>query len=150
MTAEGRGVVRPLVAHPTGSGKTIMFTHLIKECQQARALILVHREELVTQTVEKLAMVTPGLQVGVVKAERNDVAAPVVVGSVQTLQRLERLNPILPRDLLIVDEAHHASMHNMWYRIMLASGCFPHMRTALCHDTPDRGLHGHTVSAQRG
>jgi superfamily II DNA or RNA helicase len=40
-----------------------------------RAVVLVHRDELVGQTLEKLAVVAPGLPVGVVKATRYGPSA---------------------------------------------------------------------------
>ena len=49
------------------------------------------------------------LQIGVVKAERDETTAPTVVASVQTLarpQRLERLTADF--STVVVDEAHHA------------------------------------------
>ncbi|MGH2947300.1 MAG: DEAD/DEAH box helicase [Solirubrobacteraceae bacterium] len=115
-----RGVSRPLVAIPTGSGKTVMFTSLIAR-RGGSALVLAHRDELLRQAADKLTLADPtlGLGVGFVAAERDDVAAPVVVGSVQTLARARRLER-LPRhfDTVVVDEAHHASARS--YRRILA------------------------------
>jgi superfamily II DNA or RNA helicase len=84
--SEMDGVSRPLVALPTGTGKTVIFSHFIAQ-RPGRHLVLAHRDELIRQTVDKLLMVNPDLDVGVVKAEENEVDAPVVVGSVQTLSR---------------------------------------------------------------
>ena len=59
------------------------------------------------QAAEKIELADPGLALGVgfVAAQRDDVGAPVVVGSVQTLARERRLAR-LPRhfDTVIVDE----------------------------------------------
>jgi superfamily II DNA or RNA helicase len=65
---------RQIVALPTGTGKTVIFAHVIRDAVGAGgwAIVLVHRDELVTQTLEKLAVVAPGLPVGVVKAERDE------------------------------------------------------------------------------
>ena len=74
--------------------------------------MLAHRDELLRQAAEKIAIADPTLALGVgfVAAQRDDVGAPVVVGSVQTLARANRLAR-LPRrfDTVVVDEAHHAA-----------------------------------------
>ena len=83
--------------------------------------MLAHRDELLRQASAKIALADPTLALGVgfVAAERDDVGAPVAVGSVQTLARTRRLER-LPRqfDTVIVDEAHHASARS--YRRILA------------------------------
>src|SRR3546814_7299098 len=65
---------RPAVILPTGTGKTVVFSSLVHDLASdgQRAVILVHRDELVQQTAAKLAAFE-GLQVGVVKAEENEV-----------------------------------------------------------------------------
>jgi ATP-dependent helicase IRC3 len=106
--AERRGVRRQLLALPTGTGKTIVFAELIRR-RAGRALVLVHRDELVTQAVDKLGM-TGVDAVGVVKAERNDLDAPVIVGSIQTISRPNRLAELPAAfSTVVLDEAHHAT-----------------------------------------
>src|SRR5688500_15226056 len=93
FTAHTRGVHRALVALPTGTGKTIVFALLLQQ-RGGRSLVLAHRDELIQQAVDKLQLVNSTTAIGVVKAERDESDAPVVVASVQTLsrpQRLERL-----------------------------------------------------------
>lgn len=103
-----RGVLRQCLVWPTGAGKTILFAILIA-LRGGRALVLVHRDELVQQTLDKLHLIAPDVCVGVVKAERNEVDAQIVVASVQTLSRTRRLEQ-LPTGFttVVVDEAHHA------------------------------------------
>jgi superfamily II DNA or RNA helicase len=49
VTAAGlRGIRRPLIALPTGSGKTIVLAH-VASYRRGRTLILVHRDELIQQ-----------------------------------------------------------------------------------------------------
>jgi len=112
--AERRDLQRVLEQLPTGCGKTVVFVHLISDRRDlGRALVLVHRDELVQQTLQKLHAVAPDLDVGVVKAERNDVEAHVVVASVQTLSRPSRLARLGGGfATIIVDEAHHATANS--------------------------------------
>jgi superfamily II DNA or RNA helicase len=106
-----RGIQRPLIVLPTGTGKTVVFASLIAR-RGGSALVLAHRDELLRQAADKLTVAdrTIGLGVGFVQAERDDTHAPVVVASVQTLARQTRLER-LPRhfDTVVVDEAHHAA-----------------------------------------
>jgi len=115
--ASRRGVQRMVVALPTGGGKTIVFASDI-ERRGGRALVLAHRDELIRQAVEKIGMVSPGAHVGVVKAERDEWWADIVVGSVQTLSQPKRLATLMPEfATVVIDEAHHAPANS--YRTVL-------------------------------
>lgn len=109
--AVGRGVRRQLGVLPTGGGKTIVFSEIVRRRADKPTLILAHRDELLQQAREKLISVAPELSMstGLVKAGSNEVGAPVVIASIQTLARESRLNQ-LPRHFgtVIVDEGHHA------------------------------------------
>src|SRR5712671_6789815 len=108
LAAAARGVQRPLLVLPTGTGKTIIFALLVQR-RGGRALILAHRDELIQQAVDKLRLVDPTLPLGVVQADRDEHTAPTVVASVQTLSRRERLARVVPDfHTIVIDEAHHA------------------------------------------
>lgn len=87
-----RGITRQLVSLPTGAGKTVLAAHLIGEAGLDRALMMVHRDELVRQSVQALRDVSGIESIGVVKADRDDVYADVVVASAQTIARASRLD----------------------------------------------------------
>jgi len=104
------GTRRQLLQLPTGTGKTVLFAKAITT-RGGRAVVLAHRDELIEQAVEKIKLVCPQAEIGVVKAERDEHEAPIVVASVQTLSsahRLERLK-VDSIQTLVIDEAHHAA-----------------------------------------
>src|SRR5713101_3310464 len=108
LAAAARGVQRPLLVLPTGTGKTIVFALLVQR-RGGRSLILAHRDELIQQAVDKLHLVDPTLPLGVVQAMRDEHTAPTVVASVQTLSRRTRLTRLVPDfQTIVIDEAHHA------------------------------------------
>lgn len=117
----------PAIVLPTGAGKTVVFSHLVKEWQASdgwtaekygrRVVILVHRDELADQALNKLRQVLPAnVSTGKVKAHDNQVHADVMVCSVQTLASLNRRLGLLKSQdesgaigLIITDECHHAA-----------------------------------------
>lgn len=110
-----RGIRRPLVSLPTGTGKTILFSAMASGAlaRGSGVLVLAHRDELLSQAADKMHQYDPALDaltLGLVKAESDQWDRPVVVASVQTLGIERRLARIDRRfDLVIVDEAHHAA-----------------------------------------
>jgi DNA or RNA helicases of superfamily II len=108
--ARDAGHHRILAVLPTGGGKTICFSALIREALDAsrRALLLAPRRELVHQAANTLSRL--GIHSGVIMAgEPRHVMQPCQVASVDTLRaRFGRKGAdVLPRaDLVVVDEAH--------------------------------------------
>lgn len=142
-----RGTFRPALLMATGLGKTVILSNVARLATkwtgfdrdalpalrstwsgefQGVALILVHRQELVDQTIAKLHDEDPSLRIGVIKAERDEYDdVDVIVASVATLgrkNRRERLSPTLV-NLVIVDECHHAAADS-YVNIMEYFGCF--------------------------
>lgn len=121
--AWSEGMQRPAIVLPTGAGKTVVFSALVREYQAGRywrnpgrVMILAHRDELVDQAIAKLRAVMPGVNVGKVKAKDNDFRADVMVCSVQTLASARRLDNFRWAEsmygkvgLIITDECHHAA-----------------------------------------
>src|SRR2546423_5016172 len=84
LTAAARGVQRPLLVLPTGTGKTIIFALLVQR-RGGRALILAHRGGLIQQAGVKLHLVDPTLPLGGVHATRDEPTGPTVGASGQNL-----------------------------------------------------------------
>lgn len=112
-SANRRAISRQLVVLPTGSGKTVIFSELLRK--YPRVVVLTHRDELVNQIVSKVESIT-ARNVGIVKAHVNLIKS-VTVASVQTLQNGHRSDGLRNADLLIVDEAHHA-VAPTWYSVI--------------------------------
>ncbi|MCR5835996.1 MAG: DEAD/DEAH box helicase [Lachnospiraceae bacterium] len=106
------GNAKTLLVLPTGCGKTIVFAKITEECvkQGKRVLILAHRGELLEQAADKIKKAT-GLECSTEKAEQTCIGSwfRITVGSVQTLQRENRLAKFNKDffDTIIIDEAHH-------------------------------------------
>lgn len=107
-----KGDTRVPLVLATGLGKTVIFAHLIADWVRSnvakRVMVLVHTDELVQQAAKKIKDVAPKLHVGVVKAERNEVTARVIVASVQSLRSAKRRDQIRNVGMIIVDECFPA------------------------------------------
>ncbi len=121
------GCRRPLVTLPTGAGKTLVFGAFAREEAQesgGRCLILAHREELLDQAHQKLGLVWPEAQVGVVQGSRAEYGArDVVVASIATLARPGRLAQLGQVDRVVCDEAHHV-VAGTWRGVLHDLGVF--------------------------
>jgi superfamily II DNA or RNA helicase len=106
IRAAFRTARRVLGVFPTGAGKTTIIASIVQDtlARGSRVVIMAHREELITQIRDRLALF--GIVAAIIKAGHpEDPNNPVQVASVQSLAgRLDRHNA---PDLLIVDEAHH-------------------------------------------
>ncbi|MBW6534223.1 MAG: DEAD/DEAH box helicase [Mariniphaga sp.] len=100
---------------PTGTGKTRMFSSIIKDLHEygkkrrkpIKILILAHREELISQISESIGK-KYGIAHGKIKARHDEEHYyPTQIASVQTLYR--RIEKWIRKDfdLIIIDEAHH-------------------------------------------
>jgi len=98
---------RGLIVLPTGCGKTFVFAELAR-LLGLPTLVMVHRDELIHQTIRTVCELWPTATTGIIKADRHEDYGDVVVASIQSLglKRLERI----PKDrfgVLIIDECHH-------------------------------------------
>jgi DNA repair protein RadD len=99
---------RILAVMPTGSGKTIVASSIIRTAARNRksVLVLAHRREIIAQTSQKLfAYSVPH---GIIQAGfQPRPLENVQVASIQTLWRRSLKSALPPADLLMIDEGHH-------------------------------------------
>lgn len=105
-----------LFVGPTGYGKTVLFSHIVKSALERgkKVMVLCHRQELIDQI--EAALISVGIQPGIVAPHRECTNKNVVLASVWTL--INRLYAFDPPDLLVVDEAHHATSKTTWGKIL--------------------------------
>lgn len=93
---------------PTGAGKTVIAAEVIRLAisRGNRVLFLVHRQELLAQSVAKLEQAgITDLRIIQAGNDLGSPTAPVAVASIPTLTRWTERQPLA--DLVIVDECHH-------------------------------------------
>ena len=109
---------------PTGTGKTRLFTSIVKDIHQhsiqikkaIKVLLVAHREELINQISENIGK-RYGIAHGIIKSGYTpDLNKPVQLASIQTFTR--RINDWENKDFnfIVIDEAHHSSSRT--YRIL--------------------------------
>lgn len=107
-----------ILCAPTGSGKTVIFSYLVKATIEknpnARVLILTDRIELLTQaggTLKKFGIDCASISAGVA----IDHYAKVYVGMVETFfRRVQKFPHLLDLNLVIIDEAHRGNFKKLF------------------------------------
>ena len=98
-----------LISLPTGSGKTIVFSDILQSSLSGgsgKGLVLVHRDELLRQAIEKLNFVWPKVKVSIVDASSTNFAGQITIASVMSI--VKRLDKVPRIHKVVTDEAHHA------------------------------------------
>ncbi len=130
VEARRRGVRRMVLALPTGSGKTVIFSELIRQARHP-VLVLAHRDELVAQARAKIEDAlrrnagdrrSVAVERGASRASRD---AEVVVASIRSLHEGRIGKALAGRDirLVIYDECHHAVAESN-YKVLEQIGVF--------------------------
>jgi len=144
----GKG--NPIVALPTGTGKSVVIGAFIKEALQTypgtRVMKLTHVKELIEQNFEKLLAVWPTAPAGIYSAGlgRKDTGHPILFGGVGTVAR--GTSKMFGRiDLLIIDECHLVSPKEMTMYQQVIKGLKevnPYLKVIGFTATPYRLGHG--------
>lgn len=139
----------PIIAMPTGTGKSIVIALLIQKIFQKyadqRVLTVTHVKELIKQNFGKLTDVWPTVPGGVYSAglKRKDEGFPITFGGVQSMYRKPELFGHV--DLMFIDECHLVSPNQDTMYGSLIKGLRevnPHMRVIGLSATPYRTQNG--------
>ena len=109
---------------PTGTGKTIVFTSIVKDIRRwciknspnSKILIIAHRKELIQQASSKLNDIAHGIIQG---GKPQNLSYSVQVASIQTFMSRRHYEQMRREqfDFIIIDEAHHsmaAGYQKLW------------------------------------
>ena len=105
-----RGWKKGIIVLPTGTGKTILSA-LDSMKPDERVLFMVHRLDILAQSIEAYKFVNPTVRVGILTGEerRDEENCDVLFASKDTLRKPSELARF-PRDwfnYIVVDEVHH-------------------------------------------
>jgi ATP-dependent helicase IRC3 len=115
LTSLAKGARRLGLSLATGSGKTVIFSHLIDRVppptpEATQTLVLAHRRELVEQAARHVTQLYPNKSVEIEMGNQHATGtADITVASVMSLAsgaRLQKYDPARFK-LILVDEAHH-------------------------------------------
>ena len=104
-----------MIQMPTGTGKTIVFTSVVRDIQRwckvhsqdSKILIIAHRKELITQASGKLSDIPHGI---IMSGTKQEMQHMVQVASIQTFMSCRNYKTMRHYrfDFIIIDEAHHS------------------------------------------
>ena len=99
-----------LLELPCGFGKTALSLYLIAEMKK-KTLVIVHKEFLMNQWIERIEQFLPGARVGKIQGPTIDIdEKDIVIGMLQSLSMKEYSSSVFESfGFLVVDEVHHIS-----------------------------------------
>jgi len=108
-----KGISRQMVHMATGAGKTVVFANLVAQLN-CKTLVLAHTRELLEQAKEKIKMICPGSNIGVVQEGQKEFDRDIVISSIQSASRENTLEHLQQQgfNLCIYDECHRAGAYS--------------------------------------
>lgn len=106
LTTYGGGIL----SLPTGYGKTCVSLYILSKLK-VKTLIIVHKEFLMNQWIERINQFLPSAQIGIIQKNKVDIIGKdIVIGMLQSLAMKEYDSHTFESfGLTIIDETHHIS-----------------------------------------
>jgi DNA repair protein RadD len=146
------GTGNPIVAMPTGTGKSLVIGGFIRTVFDAfpnqRVMMLTHVKELIEQNFDKLTRIWPTAPAGIYSSglNRRDLYNNITFAGIASVaKRAAEFGHI---DLVIIDEAHLVSPHDttMYQRFIMELKQYnPHLKVIGLTATPYRLGHGKII-----
>ena len=97
-----------ILSLPCGYGKTIIALYLISKIKK-KTLIIVHKEFLINQWIERIETFLPDCRIGIIQASKIDTKnKDIVIGMLQSISMKEYDNDVFKDfGFTIIDEVHH-------------------------------------------
>ncbi|WPY01761.1 DEAD/DEAH box helicase (plasmid) [Candidatus Trichorickettsia mobilis] len=128
---------------PTGAGKTICLSAVVGELSKSTAsfktCVLAHRDELTYQNLAKFSLINPHVSTSLYNAEVKSWEGQVTFAMVQTLAKENNLKTMPQLDLIVIDEAHHATAKTYQAILDHAKKLNPLVKIFGVTATPNRG-----------
>ena len=148
------GVRHQLCVLATGLGKTVIFSNLPARLNNGKLLVIAHRDELLSQAVDKIQRWNPTLRVGLEKAEHHaDANSDVIVACSASVGRAgsKRLDSFWDSiGTIVVDECQHI-LGGSYLNILEDSGVLlPNSKKLLIGFTATPRRHNRKRTVQMG
>jgi superfamily II DNA or RNA helicase len=92
-----------------GQGKTICALNIIQRLGK-KTLVIVHKEFLLNQWVERIAEFLPGASVGRIQGTQMDIEKDIVIGMLQSISMKDYPDSVFSSfGFVVIDEVHHIS-----------------------------------------
>jgi len=144
------GTGNPVVAMPTGTGKSPVIAAFIRKAMEmypdTRVMKLTHVKELIEQNFDKLLKIWPSAPAGVYSAglKRKEAGFPITFGGVGSVAKASP-SAFGRMDLLLIDECHLVSPKEMtMYQVIVTvlKQANPYLKVIGFTATPYRLGHG--------
>lgn len=114
---------RSLISLPTGTGKTVIMSHVIKNFNK-KSLVVVHTRELEEQFIKTYKSLYPNDSIGMKMKDKWNTNSNVIISTIQSLHYRSNLDKLRDEgiELLVFDECHHVAA-NSYQKLITNLGC---------------------------
>ena len=98
-----------LIEVPCGFGKTVIALNILSRIKK-KTIIIVHKEFLVSQWIERIQQFIPGVSIGKIQGKHTEIDNDIVICMLQSIAMKDYpIDMFKDFGLTIIDECHHMS-----------------------------------------